>query len=67
MAGVAHMQFARVSDLIDRTQASDLCAAWGTSLTDVQACKNGDRPVTVREAGALAEMHGLTLLDILSL
>ncbi|WP_426989686.1 hypothetical protein [Pseudarthrobacter sp. Y6] len=45
---------------------SVLCAAWAADADDVTACTRGERPMSIREAGALAEIHGLRLEDILS-
>lgn len=60
------MQFERVVDLAKATPTSVLCEAWGASAEDVNTCKQGERPMTIREAGALADVHGLKLLDVLA-
>ena len=60
------MQFERVKSLARDTPTSVLCEAWGASAEDVAACKKGERPMTIREAGTLADLHGLTLLDVLT-
>lgn len=60
------MRFQRVVDLANATPTSVLCEAWGASPTEVASCKNGERPMTLREAGALADVHGLKLQDVLT-
>lgn len=59
------MQFDRAVKLARDTPTSVLCEAWGASPVEVFSRKSGERPMTIREAGALADMHGLKLLDIL--
>lgn len=61
------MQFARLAALVQATPSSTLRAAWGISSEDVDARKNEGTPLTVREAGSLAELHGMTLEDVLSI
>jgi hypothetical protein len=61
------MQFERVMQLARDTPTSVLCDAWGASVEHVAGRKKGERPMTIREAGALADLHGLTLLDVLAL
>jgi len=58
--------FDRVLSLARDTPTSVLREAWGASAEEVTTCKKGERPMTIREAGALAEMHGLTLQSVLS-
>jgi hypothetical protein len=60
------MGFQRVMSLARATPTSVLCDAWGANADEVDACKKGERPMTIREAGALAELHDLTLLDVLT-
>ena len=60
------MRFEHVMDLARATPTGVLCEVWGASPDEVTSCKKGERPMTVREAGALADVHGLTLLDVLS-
>jgi hypothetical protein len=60
------MQFQQVIEMVKSTPTDALCAAWSATTADVLDCKNGERPVTIREAGALAELHGMKLLDILA-
>ena len=60
------MQFARLEALIQTTPLEALSAAWGATAEDVRARKNAETPLTIREAGSLAELHGLTLEDVLA-
>lgn len=60
------MQFDRSYALAADTPADALAEAWGLSAADAQACSRKERPMTIREAGALAELHGLKLLDVLA-
>lgn len=60
------MKFERAMKLAHITQAGALCAAWETTPEDARDCTQGKRPMTIREAGALAELHGLKLLDVLT-
>lgn len=60
------MQFARLESLIHSTPVEALCKAWGLGVGDVNARKNAETPLTIREAGSLAELHGLTLEDVLA-
>ena len=59
------MRFQAVVELANATPTSVLCEAWGESADDVLSRKRGERPMTIREAGALADVHGLKLLDVL--
>ncbi|QIG57709.1 helix-turn-helix DNA binding domain protein [Arthrobacter phage Shoya] len=61
------MQFENIVGLARDTPTSVLCRAWGEDAADVRACKKGERPMTIRQVGALAEVHGLTLLDVLAI
>jgi hypothetical protein len=60
------MQFARLAALINNTPTAELCAAWGIDAEDVDARKSERTLLTIREAGSLAELHGLQLEDVLS-
>jgi hypothetical protein len=61
------MQFGNIMELARDTPTSVLCEAWEEDAVDVQACKTGERPMTIREVGALAEVHGMKLLDVIAL
>lgn len=58
--------FAKITKLARDTPTSVLCEAWGEDAPTVWACKKGERPMTIRQVGALAEVHGLKLLDVLA-
>lgn len=60
------MQFENAYALAADTPATKLCEAWGMCEGCADRCKHGKRPMTIREAGALAELHGMKLLDILA-
>jgi hypothetical protein len=60
------MQFARIVELANATPTAVLCDAWGHGPEDVDARKRAETPLTIREAGSLAELHGLLLEDVLS-
>lgn len=60
------MHFERAYSIATDTPAAALCEAWGECERCATRCKHGKRPMTIREAGALAELHGLKLLDILT-
>jgi hypothetical protein len=60
------MHFEHANRLAASTPVGVLCEAWGTSTSEVAEIKQSKRPMTIREAGALAELHGLKLEDILS-
>jgi hypothetical protein len=60
------MRFQRVVVLANNTPGSVLCEAWGESLEYVDARKRAETPLTIREAGSLAELHGLRLEDVLT-
>jgi hypothetical protein len=61
-----HMRFDRVLELANATHTSVLCEAWGATPEHVADRKRADHPMNIREAGALAELHGLKLLDVLT-
>ena len=48
------------------TSADRLCKAWSLSPSAVRARKKGEQHLTIKEAGSLAQLHGLTLEDVLS-
>lgn len=59
------MEFTRVTELTNATPTEALCAAWNLTAEDVDARKRQETPLTIREAGSLAELHGLKLEDVL--
>ncbi|GAP53828.1 hypothetical protein AHiyo6_03930 [Arthrobacter sp. Hiyo6] len=61
------MGFERVVELANGTPTSVLCEAWGASPEYVTSRKRAEFPMSLREAGDLAEVHGMNLLDVLSL
>ena len=65
--GYNKMEFERATELTRNTQTATLCAAWGLSAEDVDARKRAETPLTIREAGSLAELHGLKLEDVLAI
>lgn len=60
------MQFECAATLARNTPTGALAAAWGVGEDVALSAKSGERPMTIREAGALAELHGLKLLDVLA-
>jgi hypothetical protein len=60
------MKFERVLNLANDTPIGVLCQVWVVSPEDVDARKRAETPLTVREAGSLAELHGLRLEDVLT-
>lgn len=60
------MKFEHVTALARATPTAALCAAWGLCDADVTSLKQSKRPMTIREVGALAELHGMKLLDVLA-
>jgi len=60
------MEFKRATELTNATPTTALCRAWGLSPEDVDARKRAETPLTIREAGSLAELHGLRLEDVLT-
>ena len=48
------------------TSMDELCTLWGLSVSSVRARKKGKRPMTIKEIGALADLHGMKLLDVLT-
>jgi len=61
------MQFEGAIRLANDTPTGVLCEAWGEGPEYVVARKLSEHPLTVKEAGALAEVHGMNLLDVLAL
>jgi len=59
------MQFQTVVKLAADTPTMALCEAWGATPEYVAERKSAGSPMTLREAGAVAELHGLLLEDIL--
>lgn len=59
------MLFERAINLANNTPTDALCGAWGLDAADVDARKRKETPLSIREAGSLAELHGLRLEDIL--
>jgi hypothetical protein len=60
------MHFQRVLELANATPTSVLCEAWGESPEHVTSVKRAERDANLREAGDLAELHGLRLEDVLT-
>lgn len=60
------MHFQTAVALAADTPTSLLCEAWEVSHEHVADRKSGKSPMTLREAGDLAVLHGLLLEDILS-
>lgn len=61
------MKFEGALELAKATPTATLCDAWGASPEHVASRKLSAHPMTIQEAGALAEIHGMRLLDILSI
>lgn len=53
--------------LLQSTPTISLAALWDMSLSAVRARKKGEQPLTVKQAGLLAKMHGMNLEHILAL
>ena len=60
------MRFQRVIKLANDTPTSVLCEVWGESPEYVAGRQRQEHPMSLREAGDLAEVHGLKLLDVLA-
>jgi hypothetical protein len=60
------MGFQRIVELANATPTSVLCEAWGEMPDYVLSRKRSECPMSLREAGDLAELHGLKLLDVLT-
>jgi hypothetical protein len=61
------MRFQRIVELANATPTSVLCEAWGEMPDYVLSRKRSEHPMSIREAGDLAEVYSLTLLDVLAL
>lgn len=61
------MQFSHTYALARTTPTKALTEAWGMCEGCATRCAHGKRPMTIREAGALAELHGMKLLDVLAI
>lgn len=61
------MEFNRATALAAGTPTEALCKAWNLAAEDVDARKRAETPLTIREAGSLAELHGLLLEDVLAI
>lgn len=59
-------QFDHTYALARTTPTKALAEAWGMCENCAHRCTHGKRPMTILEAGALAELHGLKLLDVLT-
>lgn len=60
------MQFQSAVELANSTPANVLCEAWGESVDYVVSRQSGEHPMSLREAGDLADLHDLKLLDVLT-
>jgi|RhiMetStandDraft_4_1073278.scaffolds.fasta_scaffold93723_1 hypothetical protein len=59
------MHFGTAIALARDTPTGALCEAWEVTPEHVASRKSGESPMTLREAGDLAALHGLLLEDIL--
>jgi hypothetical protein len=59
------MHFGTVIALVNATPTGELCEAWEVTPEHVALRKSGESPMTLREAGDLAALHGLLLEDVL--
>jgi len=59
------MRFQRLLELANDTPVSVLCEAWGESPEYVVSRQRSEQPMSLREAGDLAEVHGLKLENVL--
>ncbi len=59
------MQFELIANLANATPNGVLCDAWAVDREAVDARKRAETPLTIREAGSLAELHGMKLEDVL--
>jgi hypothetical protein len=64
--GYKKMEFERVKELTRTTPTAALCEAWGLNPGQVSELTQSKRPMTIREAGALAALHGMKLEDVLA-
>ena len=60
------MKFARAATFARDTPTVTLRAAWGLNDADVIRRQKGEHPMTGREVGELAFLHGMRLEDILA-
>lgn len=60
------MHFGTAIALAAATPTGALCEAWEVTPEYVAGRKSGESPMTLREAGDLAALHGLLLEDVLS-
>ena len=60
------MKFERAATFANDTPTPTLRAAWGLDDADVISRQKGEHPMTVREVGELAFLHGMRLQDILA-
>jgi len=60
------MKFERAATFARDTPTDALCAAWGLTDGEVISRQKGETPMTIREVGDLAFLHGLKLLDVLT-
>jgi len=60
------MRFERTVELAKATPTGVLCEVWGATAAEVNSRKSGEQIMTISEAGALADLHGMKLPDILS-
>lgn len=56
------MNLDAVLTLARHTPIADLCEAWNLSPATVQTRLYGLRPLTIRELGGLADIHGTEVL-----
>lgn len=56
------MNFDPVFALAKRTPIHELAAAWGCSDKEVGPRLEGREPMTVRDLGGLADIHGVSVL-----
>lgn len=61
------MPFRRITELANATPTRVLCDTWGTTPERVAEVQRAECCMTIREAGDLAEIHGMELLDVLTL
>lgn len=53
--------------LLQAAPTTALASLWGISPSAVRARKKGEQPLTIKQAGLLAQMHGMNLEHILAL
>ena len=57
---------AKILALARSTETNALCEAWGLGRSAVLARKKGERPMTIREVGALVNLLDIELSSLLS-